>query len=226
MKTPKSDPKLSSASEYALIFGAGVSAAASLAAQQVAAASLPVTALVALGLVNRRRLDQQIKEGHPQDSRLEEQSTRDVSSGQLKQQVTASPLPEIQMAQPLPEVQMAQPLPEVQMAQPQVTPRRRSSRIDFSRRRPMDADKERLVSVQKDSLQKIGAYLYQTRQKQGLSLQDIHQKTFIQRYALKAIEAGDLDTLPEPFYVRAFIHKYAVALGLIDCDVAADFPVF
>lgn len=204
MKTSNSKSKLSSASEYALIVGAGASAAVSLAAQQAAAASLPITALVALGLVNRHRLDQQVKEGMPLDSRLEEQSLSENDS--LQQRITTSPLP------------------ERLVAQAQVVPHQNYS-VGFSRKQRAAFDQERLMAAQKESLKEIGVYLSQKREEQGLSLQEIHQRTYIQRYALKAIEAGDLETLPEPFYVRAFIQKYAIALGLTGPEVAEHFPV-
>jgi len=206
MDKPKSDSKLSTASEYALIFGAGASAAVSLAAQQVAAASVPVTALVAIGLMNRRRLDQQLKEGEPTGPNAQEQARRtyDAPEGQ----VSSRPMPETITAQPHP-----------------ASPAMSRPAIGFSsklRARAMEVEQRR--AVQRASLQSIGAYLQQIRQEQSLTLQDIHQRTFIQRYALQAIETGDLETLPEPFYIRAFIRKYAIALGLHGAELANRFP--
>lgn len=205
METPKSDSKLSSASEYALIFGAGATAAMSLAAQQIAAASVPVTALVAIGLLNRRRLDQQIKEGTPLHNTLEERAARYAETPQ--RQVSSQPTPESLSVQPRP-----------------VSPNPNRPAVSFSRRRTVD-DEAVLAASQQASLKQIGAYLQQVRQEKSLTLQDIHQKTYIQRYALQAIEVGDLATLPEPFYIRAFIQKYAIALGLSGAEIASQFPV-
>ncbi|MEM9002591.1 MAG: helix-turn-helix domain-containing protein [Cyanobacteria bacterium P01_F01_bin.86] len=205
MENPQSsNSQLSSASEYALILGAGASAAMSIAAQQVAAASLPVTALVAMGLLNRHRLDRQVKHGETLGPIVEEAATQQVTV--TAHEVTSQPMPEAIAAQPHPAATIQQTL----------TAR-------FSRRR--DRNPEELVALQQISLQKIGAHLQQQRQKQSLSLHDIHEQTFIQVCMLKAIESGDLRTLPEPFYIRAFIKKYAAVLGLQDLDIVSDFPV-
>lgn len=205
MENPQSsNSQLSSASEYALILGAGASAAMSIAAQQVAAASLPVTALVAMGLLNRHRLDRQVKHGETLGPIVEEAATQQVTV--TAHEVTSQPMPEAIAAQPHPAATIQQTL----------TAR-------FSRRR--DRNPEELVALQQISLQKIGAHLQQQRQEQSLSLHDIHEQTFIQVCMLKAIESGDLRTLPEPFYIRAFIKKYAAVLGLQDLDVVSDFPV-
>lgn len=208
MERSKSDKKLSAASEYALIFGAGASAAVSLAAQQVAAASVPVTALVAIGLMNRRRLDQQIKEGEPLEPTLQEQSKRSQISETVQKQVTSQPIPEAIAASPHP-MRPAMGRPVLGMSH---------------QLRSRQLEQEQYRANQVASLQAIGAHLKKVRQEQALSLQDIHQRTFIQRYALQAIEMGDLETLPEPFYIRAFIEKYAVALGLQGAELAARFP--
>lgn len=207
MKTPPESSKaqLSSASEYALILGAGASAAMSIAAQQVAAASLPVTALVAMGLLNRHRLDRQVKGSEPNGPIIEETANHQMSVAP-PQQVTSHPMPESVSAQPQPATNVQQTLA-----------------ARFSRRR--DRKSEDLLALQQASLQKIGAYLQQKRQEKTLSLHDIHAQTFIQVYMLKAIEIGDLRSLPEPFYIRAFIKKYASVLGLQGLEVAAEFPV-
>ncbi|MGF1461260.1 MAG: helix-turn-helix domain-containing protein [Leptolyngbyaceae cyanobacterium] len=240
METPKSDSKLSSASEYALIFGAGASAAMSLAAQQVAAASVPVTALVAIGLMNRRRLDRQLQAGEPLGSLLEEKSTR---NGELPEpEVTAQPLPSGQFPaapppiEPPPEMLFSEasppPGPQALMSpHPQMgrptsrpsSPMRSQVRFSGKQQRLMAA-KEALQLAQSESLQQIGAQLQQTRVARGWSLQEVHQRTYIQRYALQAIEQGDVDALPEPFYICAFIQKYAIALGLPGAEIASQFP--
>ena len=206
MENPKSDPKLSSASEYALIFGAGASAAVSLAAQQIAAASVPVTALVAIGLMNRHRLDRQVNARKTPSGVSHEQYHQQFEAPQGK--VTSQPTPETISAQPNPHIPA--------MSRPA---------MGFSSHvRSRQIEQEQHRAAQQASLQAIGAFLQKTRQEQALSLQDIHQRTYIQRYALKAIETGDLATLPEPFYIRAFIRKYAMALGLKGTEIAAQFP--
>ena len=94
-----------------------------------------------------------------------------------------------------------------------------------SRQQRLIAAKQALQAAQVESLEKIGAQLQQLRTERGMTLQEIHQRTYIQRYALQAIEQGDLEALPEPFYICAFIKKYAIALGLPGGDIANQFPI-
>lgn len=124
MATPKPESKLSSASEYALIFGAGASAAMSLAAQQVAAASVPVTALVAIGLMNRRRLDRQLQASEPFGPLLEEQSARESASpeAQVTAQPTAQPMMPPAPVGPTTAAQPAVGRPSGITAQPAMSP--------------------------------------------------------------------------------------------------------
>ncbi|MEM9768425.1 MAG: helix-turn-helix domain-containing protein [Cyanobacteria bacterium P01_D01_bin.71] len=241
METPKPESKLAAASEYALIFGAGASAAMSLAAQQVAAASVPVTALVAIGLMNRRRLDRRIKAGQPFGPLMEERSAREQALSAPT--VTAQPLP-LSPSPPAPGTPVPPPPPPpsfppppkpstnmtpAAMSQPagramapvmSPTPQLRLS----PRQQQLMAARKVLEMAQSKSLQRIGSQLQQARINHGFTLQDIHHQTYIQRYALQAIESGDLDALPEPFYIRAFIKKYAIALGLPGAEIAGQFP--
>ncbi|MEO0985780.1 MAG: tetratricopeptide repeat protein [Cyanobacteria bacterium J06639_14] len=78
--------------EYALLLGSGAGAVASLATQNAAIASLPVTALVALGLLNRRRIDRSVDLANEKLNILEEQAITEVSI--LSEQVSALPTPE------------------------------------------------------------------------------------------------------------------------------------
>ncbi|PSN12276.1 hypothetical protein C7293_20880 [filamentous cyanobacterium CCT1] len=212
MKTPQfSGSKLPPSSEYALILGAGATAAISIAAQQVAVATLPVTTLVALGLLNRYRLDQRLQDSEPEGFTLEESMPRPAPA--TPQRVTAQPRPDAISARPQTTSASA---PSVRFSDQrhyihETLAKKLQARADFA-------------AVQQASLQKVGAYLQQIRQEKALSLDDVYQQTFIQPYTLKAIESGNLKQLPEPFYIRAFIQKYASALGLEGASLAADFP--
>jgi len=224
METPKPESKLSSASEYALIFGAGASAAMSLAAQQVAAASVPVTALVAIGLMNRRRLDRQLQASEPFGPLMEEKSAREAETSDP--QVTAQPTTQAavtpSVSRPTLGTAPAMSAPTGLPGGPAMNP---MSQLHFApKQQRRIAAKQALQAAQSESLKQIGAQLQQARIDRGFSLQDIHQKTYIQRYALQAIESGDLESLPEPFYVQAFIQKYAIALGLPGAEIAEQFP--
>ena len=60
----------------------------------------------------------------------------------------------------------------------------------------------------------LGETLRQARIKKGLTIDDIHQETKIQRRYLEAIEDGNLDALPGHFYARAFVKSYAEVVGI------------
>ncbi|MBA4494407.1 RodZ domain-containing protein [Paenactinomyces guangxiensis] len=55
----------------------------------------------------------------------------------------------------------------------------------------------------------IGNYLRQARESIGLSLDQLQDKTKIQKSFLTAIENGEFHKLPSPFYVRTYLRSYA-----------------
>ena len=55
----------------------------------------------------------------------------------------------------------------------------------------------------------IGSYLRQAREAIGMSLEELQEKTKIQKSFLIAIENGEFDKLPSPFYVRTYLRSYA-----------------
>lgn len=63
-------------------------------------------------------------------------------------------------------------------------------------------------------LAEIGAELRQAREAQRLSLDDLSRTTLVHSRHLVAIEEGREEDLPEPFYVKHFIRKYASTVGL------------
>ncbi|MDD5711664.1 MAG: DUF4115 domain-containing protein [Smithellaceae bacterium] len=52
------------------------------------------------------------------------------------------------------------------------------------------------------------------RESQGITLDDIFQKTRISKVNLEAIEAGDFTSLPAPVYTKTFIKTYCQMLGV------------
>ncbi len=82
-----------------------------------------------------------------------------------------------------------------------------------------------LDTVQQEQLRAIGSYLNQIRQEQARSLEEISAKTYIPMRLLKAIEAGQDKTLPEPVFIQGFIRRYADALGLDGVDLSQRFPI-
>jgi tetratricopeptide (TPR) repeat protein len=89
---PFHESRWSSLTDYALLVGSGAGAIASFATQNAAIASLPVTALVAMGLLNRRRIDRLLAYADEQMGDLESRVGQDLAS--VKEQVTALPTPE------------------------------------------------------------------------------------------------------------------------------------
>ena len=53
-----------------------------------------------------------------------------------------------------------------------------------------------------------------TRTQQGLSLEDVAQRTYIKLHYLQALEEGRFDLLPAAVYTYGYIRQYAKILGL------------
>ncbi|WP_459500282.1 helix-turn-helix domain-containing protein [Bacillus sp. C1] len=60
----------------------------------------------------------------------------------------------------------------------------------------------------------LGQKLKEAREAKGLSIDQLHEVTKIQKRYLVTIEEGDYSVLPGAFYARAFIKQYADAVGL------------
>lgn len=59
----------------------------------------------------------------------------------------------------------------------------------------------------------IGAQLRQFREQHQITLERVSVVTMIRSRLLEAIEAGELDELPEPIYTQGLIKRYAEAMG-------------
>jgi cytoskeleton protein RodZ len=70
------------------------------------------------------------------------------------------------------------------------------------------------------SLRDIGQSLKEAREAQNVALEDIAARTRITVRHLMALEEGNEADLPEVFYVRGFLKKYAESVGLSPKDVA------
>jgi cytoskeleton protein RodZ len=79
------------------------------------------------------------------------------------------------------------------------------------------------TSKQAEKLAEIGAQFKRIREDKELSIPHLTATTLISERYLRAIEAGQMDSLPEPVYVRGFIRKYGDALGV--GDLSEDFPL-
>jgi cytoskeletal protein RodZ len=79
--------------------------------------------------------------------------------------------------------------------------------------------------AQQEKLAEIGAYLAQIRTEKAMSLKLIEAKTQIAVRLLRAIEKGELNSLPEPVYIRGLIKQFADTLGLDGTELANMFPI-
>lgn len=79
--------------------------------------------------------------------------------------------------------------------------------------------------LQIEKLRQLGQQLQGVRQQQGVSLEDVSTKTLIRQALLKALEAGDVESLPEPVYLRGFIRRYGDLLGLAGQELADQLPL-
>ncbi|MEW9033817.1 MAG: helix-turn-helix domain-containing protein, partial [Planifilum fimeticola] len=60
----------------------------------------------------------------------------------------------------------------------------------------------------------IGLRLKEARESLGLSIQDIRDQTRIESGYLIALENGEFDKLPSPYFVRTCIRAYAKCVGI------------
>lgn len=75
----------------------------------------------------------------------------------------------------------------------------------------------------REQLLELGALLKTTRQQQGHTLDDMATKTLIRASLLNALEQGNLDSLPEPVYIRGLLRRYSDILGLDGESLASQF---
>jgi transcriptional regulator with XRE-family HTH domain len=69
----------------------------------------------------------------------------------------------------------------------------------------------------------VGSELRQARQRRGLSLREMADRTKISAAALHAIETNTIERLPERIYTRGFLKAYAREVGLAPTDIADRF---
>ncbi len=74
--------------------------------------------------------------------------------------------------------------------------------------------------TQVERLREIGQYLQRVREEQQMSLEDVSARTRIQTRLLRALEAGQVQELPEPIYVQGFLRQYATLLQLGELDLS------
>lgn len=73
------------------------------------------------------------------------------------------------------------------------------------------------------SLEDFGAGLRAKREEQGLSLTEVSEQTRIHVRHLRAIESGEIASLPGHVYARAFVKHYARILSLDPVETVNEF---
>lgn len=63
-------------------------------------------------------------------------------------------------------------------------------------------------------MESIGKLLQETRERLGISLEEVERSTRIRSHHLEAIERGDFEMLPSAVQARGFLRNYAEFLGL------------
>jgi hypothetical protein len=91
---------------------------------------------------------------------------------------------------------------------------------------PVVSDPAPVVFTPSEILQQIGSGLRQWREHYGLSIEDISAQTQIQPRLIQAIEAGQIEMLPETVYVRGLIKRYGDRLGLDGAAIARNVPTW
>lgn len=69
----------------------------------------------------------------------------------------------------------------------------------------------------------IGAMLREARERKGLSLEAVEEKTKISPSVISALEEGNQARFPHAVYARGFVRSYALLLGLDAVELCAQF---
>lgn len=72
-------------------------------------------------------------------------------------------------------------------------------------------------------LMEIGAVLRSARERKGLSIEVVEERTKIAQTVIIAMEEGNKVKFPHPVYARGFVRSYAILLGLDDQELCAEF---
>ncbi len=80
------------------------------------------------------------------------------------------------------------------------------------------------AQARQEMLRQVGQELRQARQDRSLSVDQLHRQTLVPLHHIEALEVGRLDQLPEDVYIRGFIRRMGVALGLNGVAMADSIP--
>lgn len=80
--------------------------------------------------------------------------------------------------------------------------------------------KTQILRAWKESNDKPGKYLVQLRELQQKSLKDISTELGLSVAQLNALENDDKEKLPAPIYVKSYIKRYCLCLGVSESEIA------
>jgi len=72
-------------------------------------------------------------------------------------------------------------------------------------------------------LNEIGTALREGRERKGLSIEAVEEKTKIAPAVITALEEGNRERFPHPVYAKGFVRSYALLLGLDAVELCAHF---
>jgi hypothetical protein len=75
-----------------------------------------------------------------------------------------------------------------------------------------------------EMLIQIGSQIQLEREHKGLTIAQLHTRTFIPIYHLQALENGHPENLPEDIYLRGFLHRIEHELGLAEGSLTDKLP--
>jgi hypothetical protein len=114
-------------------------------------------------------------------------------------------------------------LPKLPLFDPQTKPPIESVAIVSE---PIPVEPIPVVETPRDMMLQIGMGLRQWREYYGLSIDELSASTQIQPRLIQAIEAGHIEMLPEPVYVRGMVKRYGDRIGLNGTAIAQNVPVW
>lgn len=116
---------------------------------------------------------------------------------------------------PQPEPDRSKPEPQKQRPKTLLNPKKFSLKSNRA---------EQLLQERHQSLQQLGQELRRARVARSISLQQLHEMTWVPLYHIRALEEGQIEQLPEEIYIRGFIGRIAKALGLDSEQVLNQLP--
>ncbi len=98
---------------------------------------------------------------------------------------------------------------------------------DFVLRDQSDVPEKFTLGIEKKDapLQTLGELMTATREKSGLSREQVAEQTHIPAYYVRMIESDSYDAIPDQLYLLPFFRRYAIFLGLDAQKVVARFLV-